>query len=79
MAKAASYSAADDPHNDKEGAFHAVMMVLAECDLTGASIPEASLASAVVGGRPCGGSSLAAVAGRQRERDGCGGESSASA
>ncbi len=79
MAKAASYSATDDPDDNKEGAFHAVMTVLAECDLTGASIPKASLASAVVCGRPCGGSSLAAVAGRQRERDGCGGESGASA
>jgi hypothetical protein len=79
LAKAASYLATDDPNDNEEGAFHAVMTVLAECDLTGASIPEASLASAVVGGRPCGGRSLAAVAGRQREPDGCGRESGASA
>ena len=56
LAKAASYSSATDDHDDddEEGAFHAVMTVLAECDPTGASIPESSLASAVVGGRKCG-------------------------
>jgi hypothetical protein len=54
LAKAASYYSTTDDPDDEEGAFHAVMTVLAECDPTGASIPEASLVAVVVGGRPCG-------------------------
>ncbi len=67
LAKAASYLATDDPDDDEEGAFHAVMTVLAECDPTGASIPEASLASAVVGGRPCGDGPGGPANGRQAQ------------